>query len=648
MSVDNIMDLSALNNLSPEEREYALKVLGQYAEGSSKLLDDLRYADYKEIPADIVTFIKDDQYLGRAWHLADGKCKLFPYWENKLQELFPDNITTNYNTFIESGARGLGKSEIAVACALYLMHRLMCLRNPHLTLNLKPTEQVAFAFMNITQALALDIGMVKFQNTVQCSPWFMARGTITGMKQKVWNPPDFIKIIIGSQSSDVIGQAIYFCLDGNTVIVTDKGERSLQELVGEEIRVSTVNSEGEIELSEPCTVLPTRQSQEEYQIELEDNSIIKCTPEHKFMLKDGSYKQAKDLTEDDDIIEFKPFGYVYKTTNKINGKIYIGLKQKSTFDTSYLGSGNLIQRSIKKYGKDAFRVEVLDWAPDKKSLDLLEQYYIKMYRATDNSIGYNIANGGQGGNLGVEINNKISKKLRSHPSNLAGKRSIIDCNGNIKYISKEADLPNGWAYGNYSSEKMKITNGKKEHIVNKDSKIPEGWHRGSTLKGKPFSEGHIQKMKDSFSTRTYENYQGLSGRVCITNDTDIKFVDPNTPLPEGWRLGNCKTSGKHNICNYTPEMKERRRKMSLGRNNNMWGKGYKVSGGNNGTATVRYFYENSVFECRKELICYLADRGHKIPESVIRAAVQRQLTPLHQRRYGTILSKLKWRNKDED
>lgn len=210
MSVDNIMDLSALNSLSPDEREYALKVLGQYAEGSSKLLDDLRYADYKEIPADIVTFIKDYQYLGRAWHLADGKCKLFPYWENKLQELFPDNITTNYNTFIESGARGLGKSEIAVACALYLMHRLMCLKNPHLTLNLKPTEQVAFAFMNITQALALDIGMVKFQNTVQCSPWFMSRGTITGMKQKVWNPPDFIKIIIGSQSSDVIGQAVYF------------------------------------------------------------------------------------------------------------------------------------------------------------------------------------------------------------------------------------------------------------------------------------------------------------------------------------------------------------------------------------------------------------------------------------------------------
>lgn len=212
MIADNIMDLSALDNLNPEERDYALKVLADLAQsnGNSKLFNDLKYADYKETPVDIITFIKDNRYLGKAWHLSDGKCKLFPFWENKLKELFPDNLTTNYNTFIESGARGLGKSEIAVAVALYLMHRLMCLKDPYLALNLKPTEQVAFAFMNITLELAMDIGMVKFQNTVQCSPWFMERGTMSGRKIPKWNPPSFIKIIIGSQSSDVIGQAVYF------------------------------------------------------------------------------------------------------------------------------------------------------------------------------------------------------------------------------------------------------------------------------------------------------------------------------------------------------------------------------------------------------------------------------------------------------
>ena len=113
MAAENNLDLSALNDLPEKEREYALQVLKELSEknGQSKLYNDLRYADYKEIPVDIITFIKDDQYLGRAWHLADGKCKLFPYWEKKLQELFPDNLTTDYNTFIESGARGLGKAQ---------------------------------------------------------------------------------------------------------------------------------------------------------------------------------------------------------------------------------------------------------------------------------------------------------------------------------------------------------------------------------------------------------------------------------------------------------------------------------------------------------------------------------------------------------
>ena len=204
-------DLDALNNLSEEEKKVALQILGQFSkEGKSKTYEELLYQDYKEIPVDIITFIKDEKYLGKAWHLPGGKCKLFPYWERRLKELFPDNLTTNFNTAIFSGARGLGKSEIAITCALYLMHRLMCLRNPHEYLNLKPTEQVAFAFMNITEALALDIGVTKFQNTVQMSPWFMSKGDISGKKELVWNPPDFINIIIGSQPRHVIGQAVYF------------------------------------------------------------------------------------------------------------------------------------------------------------------------------------------------------------------------------------------------------------------------------------------------------------------------------------------------------------------------------------------------------------------------------------------------------
>lgn len=200
-----------LNNLSEQEKELALKILSEYSNtGGSDTYNKLVLSDYKEVPVDIITFIKDPKYLGKAWHLASGKCKLFPAWEEKLKSIFPDNISTNYNNVIFSGARGLGKSEIAVTCGLYLMYRVMCLKNPHDYFNLKPTEKIAFAFMNITEVLAMDIGVSKFQSTVQASPWFMERGTITGKNDLIWNPPDYINIVIGSQPRHVVGQAILF------------------------------------------------------------------------------------------------------------------------------------------------------------------------------------------------------------------------------------------------------------------------------------------------------------------------------------------------------------------------------------------------------------------------------------------------------
>ena len=50
------------------------------------------------------------------------------------------------------------------------------------------------------------------------------------------------------------------------------------------------------------------------------------------------------------------FGYIYKTTNLINGKIYVG-KHKGAFTEKYLGSGVHLKRAVKIYGKECFSVE---------------------------------------------------------------------------------------------------------------------------------------------------------------------------------------------------------------------------------------------------------------------------------------------------
>lgn len=215
MSMANTSQLNRdiLDELSPQEREVALKALQEIsAQGTSKTLEDLKYKDFKEIPVDIETFLTDDRYLGKAWKDAGGNLKLYPFWMEQLKKLFPDNLTTAYNTLLESGARGIGKSEIACGCVgTYLLYRVMCLKNPLEYFHLKQTEKICFAFMNIKLDLAEEIAISKFQKTIQMSSWFMERGTITSYKNNpYWNPPDPVAFIIGSQADDVIGQPIFF------------------------------------------------------------------------------------------------------------------------------------------------------------------------------------------------------------------------------------------------------------------------------------------------------------------------------------------------------------------------------------------------------------------------------------------------------
>lgn len=644
----NINDID-FEALSEEERAAVLQIMNEIADkGSSDKYTDILYQDYKEIPVDILTFIKDPRYLGKAWHLSDGECKLYPYWEDKLQELFPDNISTSVNNFILSGARGLGKSEIAVTVMAYLMYRVMCLKNPLEYFGLKPTERIAFSFMNITEALAYDIGVSKFQNTIQMSPWFMERGTLSGKKELVWNPPPYINIIIGSQPRHVIGQA---CLTGDTKILTTEGIRSLSELEGKKIRVFNFDYEtGNLSASDECTVQVTRTSDELIDLNMEDGTTITCTPDHKFLLKTGVYKEAQYLTTEDDIAEFTPYGYVYKTTNTLNNKVYIGQKHSSVFlGDQYLGSGKLIQRAIVKYGKDNFTVELLCFCDSKKSLDNCEIEYIKKYNSTDLTVGYNIAKGGQGGNLGDAVNAKISQALRNKENRftLKGYTSYIDEKGKIKYRLRTEEVPASWRKGNNASGKIRITNGVCEKVVDKNEPIPEGWRRGTLRYGTKLSQETRLNMSKAQKLRSKDTFIGYNkGRIWITDGITSKLVCPDDEIPEGWKRGNVYTAGHHDMSKYYSESAKEQRlnnsKSKSGKNNSMYKKGYKVAGGNNGHATIRYFYEEQTFECRKDLLSYLNTKGIKISSQDIANFVKNNKISS---KYSDILSKITWEKK---
>lgn len=103
---------------------------------------------------------------------------------------------------------------------------------------------------------------------------------------------------------------------------------------------------------------------------------------------------------------------IYKTINLINNKFYIGKDSRNNPD--YLGSGLLLQNAINKYGKENFKKEILQCCNTLKELADAEIYWINKLNALNKNIAYNIAEGGSGGNLGREVNKRISLGVKNY------------------------------------------------------------------------------------------------------------------------------------------------------------------------------------------------------------------------------------------
>lgn len=124
-------------------------------------------------------------------------------------------------------------------------------------------------------------------------------------------------------------------------------------------------------------------------------------------------------------MEKKLFGIIYKITNQINGKVYIGQTinelsarlRRHRSDAKLGKSNNYVHKAIRKYSWENFIFEVIACAVDRDSLNLLEILLIIQYNSKDQKVGYNNADGGNvnSGYTRAKTSNQKQSDTKSNP-----------------------------------------------------------------------------------------------------------------------------------------------------------------------------------------------------------------------------------------
>jgi group I intron endonuclease len=186
-----------------------------------------------------------------------------------------------------------------------------------------------------------------------------------------------------------------------------------------------------------------------------------------------------------------PYGYIYKTLNCANKKIYIGQK-KGSFNANYFGSGLLINQAIKKYGKNNFKVTILQLADNQETLNKAELFFIGMFRQ---SLGkeniYNIAEGGR-----IFFNSGRTHFQKGFiPWNKGVHRQL---NTGRTHYKKGISKPSGMLGKKHSSATLtKMHLAKLGHHVSEETKIKislANQGRVGPMQGKKFSKEHKIKI----------------------------------------------------------------------------------------------------------------------------------------------------------
>jgi len=206
----------------------------------------------------------------------------------------------------------------------------------------------------------------------------------------------------------------------------------------------------------------------------------------------------------------KEYHFIYKTTNLINGKYYIGMHSTNDLNDGYMGSGKRLRYSLNKYGKENFKFEILEFLPNRNSLKEREKEIVDLNEIFKKEC-LNLIVGGEGGFISIEGVKRGGK------------------NGLVRKIREEKNLKTEW-YQNYIKKhsyglKQSYSNG------NREKKQPLNWI------GRKHKEESKKKIGEKNSIKQTGSGNSQFGMCWITNEKENRKIHRGDLIPDGWRLG---------------------------------------------------------------------------------------------------------------
>jgi hypothetical protein len=210
----------------------------------------------------------------------------------------------------------------------------------------------------------------------------------------------------------------------------------------------------------------------------------------------------------------KKYHFTYKTTNLINKRYYLGMHSTNNLSDNYIGSGKRLWYEIRKYGKQNFKIEILNYYNSREELVNAEIILITEQDLNNNNC-LNLKPGGSGGFTKEEIYKGLE---------LANKKRLL-------LLKEDKIFRENLSKSIKQGQIRARENGKKFGFQDNNKRC--NW------RGRKHSPETIEKMKDTAKIRQLGkgNRNSQYGTCWITDGKENKKIKKGEIIPKNWKLG---------------------------------------------------------------------------------------------------------------